>query len=133
MNENNMKSTILLSAILVLTGCGVRPAPEGRLDPYESKQVHFASNDLKHETAVQEPRVARDDNGYVYVTVPIRSETSKELYVDYRVTFFDQSRQVLSQTGWFTKTLSPKVPDQIVVNSMSTRAADFQVDFRWAK
>src|SRR6059058_2253861 len=124
-----MKRIIVMTAALILAGCGVRPPLEGRLDPYESKQVHFASNDLKHETAVQEPRVARDDNNYVYVTVPIRSETDKELYVDYRVTFFDRNRVVLSQTGWFTKTLSPKVPDQIVVNSMSPLADDFQVDF----
>lgn len=124
---------IVALAGFLTAGCGVRPAPEGRLDPYVPKQVYFASNDLKHATAVREPEVARDENGILYVTVPIRSETSQELYVDYRVTFFDQNRQVVSQSQWFTKTLAPKVPDQIVVNSMSSRAADFQVDFRWSK
>ena len=122
-----------LATMLVLAGCGVRPPIEGRLDPYTPKQVHFDSGSLKAETAVGEPAVSRDENGYVYVTVPIRSETDKELHIDYRVTFFDANRQQLSQTGWFTKDLSPKVPDQIMVNSMSPRAADFQVDFRWAK
>ena len=47
--------------------------------------------------------------------------------------FFNGSRQVIHQTNWFTKVLSPKVPDQIMVNSMSPRAEDFQIDFRWAK
>jgi uncharacterized protein YcfL len=124
---------IAMIATLALAGCGVRPPIEGRMDPYSSKQIHFDSNSLKHETAVGEPAVARDENGYVYVTVPIRSETNKELHVDYRVTWFDENHQRLNQTGWFTKDLSPKVPDQIMVNSMSPRAADFQVDFRWAK
>ena len=123
----------ILSSVLVVSGCGVRPPIEGRLDPYQPKQVHFDSNSLKHETAVGEPSVARDENGYVYVTVPIRSETNKELYVDYRVTFIDKNRTPISQTSWFTKVLTPKVPDQIMVNSMSPRADDFQIDFRWAK
>ncbi|MBA3753469.1 MAG: DUF1425 domain-containing protein [Nitrospira sp.] len=122
-----------ISTLLLLGACGVRPPIEGRMDPYQPKQVHFASSSLKHETAVGEPTVARDENGLVYITVPIRSETSKELYVDYRVTFFDANRQVLHQTSWFTKVLSPKVPDQIMVNSTSSRADDFQIDFRWAR
>ena len=50
-----------------------------------------------------------------------------------RGVIFDRNRQVLNQTGWYTKVLSPKVPDQIMVNSMSPRADDFQIDFRWAK
>jgi len=131
-----MKRTILtvtMCSALLLAGCGVRPPIEGRMDPYPPKQVHLDSNSLKHETAVGEPAVARDESGNLYVTVPIRSETDKELYVDYRVTFFDRNRQVLNQTGWYTKVLSPKVPDQIMVNSMSPRADDFQIDFRWAK
>ena len=130
-----MKPLILasISTLLLLSACGVRPPIEGRLDPYQPKQVHFAESSLKHETAVGEPAVARDENGLVYVTVPIRSETNKELYVDYRVTFYDRNHQVLNQTSWYTKVLSPKVPDQIMVNSMSPRAEDFQIDFRWAK
>ena len=129
----NRLMLIPLSLAIMAVGCGVRPPIEGRLDPYQPKQVHFDSNSLKHETAVGEPAVARDENGNVYITVPIRSETNKELYVDYRVTFFDRNHQVLNQTSWFTKVLTPKVPDQIMVNSMTPRADDFQIDFRWAK
>ena len=129
-----MKPLILasVSTLLLLSACGVRPPIEGRLDPYQPKQVHFAESSLKHETAVGEPAVARDENGMVYVTVPIRSETNKELYVDYRVTFFDSNRQELWKTGWFTRTLAPNIPDNITVNSTGPRAADFQVDFRYA-
>lgn len=122
-----------LSVVLMLAGCSVRPPVQGRLDPYGRNQVYFDSISLKDETAVGEPVPARDDSGYLYVTVPIRSETNKELHVDYRVTWFDKNHQVLSQTGWFTKDLTPKVPDQITVNSMSPRAEQFQVDFRWSK
>ncbi|MGB7156830.1 MAG: DUF1425 domain-containing protein [Tepidisphaeraceae bacterium] len=117
----------------VLTGC-VKAPIEGRQDPYTPSQIMFASKDLKNNTAVDAPRVARDEaGGILHVTVPIRAATNLELYVDYRVTFFDRNGRRLNQTGWFTKTLVPNVPDSITVNSMGPNAADFQVDFRYAK
>jgi uncharacterized protein YcfL len=124
-------SSIALSLLVV--GC-VKPPIEGRLDPYESQQIHFASKDLKGRTAVRTPTAQRDDAGNIlYVTVPIRAATDKELHVDYRVTFFDKGGQVLNQTGWFTRTLAPNVPDYITVNALGPRAADFQMDVRWAQ
>ncbi len=123
----------LLSLTALATGC-VKPPIEGRLDPYTPSQIHFASKELRDETAVGTPIVSRDDTGNIlYVTIPVRAATNKELHVDYRVTFLDKNQQTLNQTGWFTKTLPPNVPDSITVNSMGPRAADFQVDFRYAQ
>jgi hypothetical protein len=119
-------------ALVLAAGC-VKPPIEGRLDPYSANQVHFASKELRDETAVGTPTVSRDEEGNIlYVTVPVRAATDKELHVDYRVTFFDPNRQELWKTGWFTRTLAPNVPDSITVNSTGPRAADFQVDFRYA-
>ena len=124
----------LASAVLLLAGCGsVKPPIEGRLNPHPSSQIHFASAILKDETAVDAPTATRDDVGSIlYVTVPIRATVNRQLPIDYRVTFFDRNGQVLNQTGWFTKTFAPNVPDYVTVNSMGPRAADFQMDFRWA-
>jgi len=122
----------LLALMLSTSGC-VKPPIEGRLDPYESKQIHFASADLKDRTAVGIPSAQRDEEGNIlHITVPVRAATWQELHIDYRVTFFDRNGQVLNQTGWFTKTFAPNVPDYVTVNSMGPRAADFQMDFRWA-
>jgi hypothetical protein len=119
--------------LVLATGC-VKPPIEGRLDPYESQQIHFASTDLKNRTAVGTPTATRDAAGDIlYITVPVRAATDKELHVDYRVTFKDRNGQVLNQTGWLTRTLAPNVPDSITVNALSPRAADFQMDFRWAR
>ena len=119
---------------LALAGCDyVRPPIQGRQDPYVPAQVHFDSERLRRDTAIGTPNVARDENGLLFVTVPIRSAINKTLYVDYRVTFLDQGGQVVSRHGFFTKTLEPNTPDQIVVNSTSPRAADFQIDFRYAR
>jgi hypothetical protein len=128
--------TLLLGAALFTIGCtnSVKPPIEGRGDPFDRQQIHFASEDLRRATAVAAPTASRDEAGNIlYVTVPIRAATNQILYVDYRVSFFDRTGQLLNQTGWFTKTLEPNTPDQIVVNALGPRAADFQVDFRFAR
>src|SRR5229473_8253081 len=114
---------------LVATGCAddVKPPILARADPYIPAQVHIASNDLRRHTAVGQPQVSRDDAGLLFVTLPIRAATDQKLYVDYRVSFFDRNGAPLSQTEWLHKTLTPNVPDQIIVNSSSSRAADFQM------
>ena len=132
-----MKRLLTLPILLVgfVVGCNSVKAPiEGRQDPYTPSQIMFSSKDLKNHTAVDAPRVARDDSGGIlHVTVPIRAATNLQLYVDYRASFFDRNGQLINQTTWFNKTLAPNVPDQITVNSMSPRAADFQIDLRYAK
>ena len=129
-----MKYALVLISLFVM-GCDniVLPTVEGRNDPYDAKQVHFQSEELRRDTAVGKPTATRDPAGLLYVTVPIRDATDVRLYLDYRVTWFDDNRQVINQTTWFTKTLEARTPDQISVNSTSPKAADFQVDFRYAK
>ena len=120
---------------LFLIGCDniVLPPVQGRNDPYEAKQVQFQSEELRRDTAISQPTVTRDQAGLLYVTLPIRDATDVRLYVDYRVTWFSDTHEVINQTTWFTKTLEARTPDQITVNSTSPKAADFQVDFRYAK
>ena len=124
---------LLTLSLLITFGCGVRPPIEGRRDPFTPPQVSIAENSLKHATAVGDPRVTRDSSGLLVVTVPVRSETNQDLHVDYQVAFLDSAGHQLSQTGWFTKTLTSKVPDEITVSSMSAQAADFRMKFRWAR
>jgi len=128
---------ILTVALTVAAFLGCRPevrAPVvGRNDPHDRQQIHFNDDEIRRDTAVGAPIVKRDLNGLLYITVPVRSAINKTLYVDYRVTFFDKTSQVLSQTGWFTKTLEANTPDQITVNSYDKQAEQFQVDFRYAR
>src|SRR4051812_17773524 len=130
-----MKSVLITMAVVLLAGCNPVKKPfEGRNDPHPAGQIHFASKFLEDSTAVRTPVASRDETGNIlYVTVPIRSTRNQPIYLDYRVTFFDRNGQQLNQTGWFTRTLTPNGPDQITVNAMGPRAADFQVDFREAK
>ena len=129
-----MKRIFVLTVAMLVMGCGVKKPIEGRLDPHVPAQIHFTDRILSDNTAVGVPLVTRDESGSIlHVQVPIRSTVNEQLFIDYRATFMDRNGQTLSQSGWMTKVLDPNVPDQIAVNSMSPRAADFQVDFRYAK
>ncbi|MBV8781281.1 MAG: hypothetical protein JO353_07780 [Phycisphaerae bacterium] len=118
----------------IAVGCSVNPPIQPRQDPYVPSQIHVDSEQLREDTAVGTPNVHRDENGILYVNVPIRSAIDKTLYVDYYVTFFDKNGQPIGQRmGPFTKTFDPNTPSSITVNSTTPRAADFQIDLRYAR
>ena len=123
--------TLLLLSLITLAGCGVNAPIEGRADPYAPAQVHFDSDEIRRDTAIGQPIVTRDEFGLLHVTLPIRSAVNLQLHVQYRVSFFDRSHGLLDQQSWSDKTLTANTPDQIDVNSVDKRAADFQVDFRY--
>jgi hypothetical protein len=131
------KITALLSITIPLLalGCsGVKAPIEGRLDPHVPAQVMFSDRVLSDKTAVGVPMVTRDDSGGIlHVEIPIRAAVNEQLFIDYRATFMDRNGQTISQSGWLSKVLEPNVPDQITVNSMGPRAADFLVSIRPSK
>lgn len=130
-----MKKLIAITLLAALVGCNnsVRPPKVGRDDPYEAQQMHFASEELRKDTAVGKPIVSRDAAGLLFVSVPLRSAIDKTLYVDYRVTFFDQTGQEVGKTSWSRVTLEENVPQRVTVNSTTARATDFQMDFRYSR
>src|SRR2546430_17188490 len=107
-----MFRNVLLIVVLALLGCdSVRPPIEGRNDPYDARQIHFATDELRRDTAISRPQLSRDKAGLLFVTIPIRSAVDKRLYIDYRVTFFDDNRRELSKTSWFSQTLEANTRD----------------------
>jgi Protein of unknown function (DUF1425) len=117
-----------------LAGCAVNPPIEPRMDPYSPSQIHMDSEQLREDTAVGAPNTSRDDSGILYVTVPIRSAIDKTLYVDCYVTWIDKNGQPIGdRMGPKTVTLDPNTPSSVTFNSTTPRAADFQVDFRYAR
>lgn len=128
---------IVLAATLTAVGCNnVRPPVEVRQDPYAGNQIQVADERLARALAFGGPRVSRDQAGnLLFVTIPVRNATSGPLAVEYRVSFLDVNGQPLpgSPTTWFAKPLPANVFEQVTVNSVSPRAADFQVDFRYAR
>jgi hypothetical protein len=113
--------------LLALFGCsGVNPPKLPRADPYTPQQIHVDSEQLRRDTAVGAPLVARDEAGLLRLTLPIRSAINKTRYVD-------RSGAPMSKVGPITKTLQPNTPDSISFNSVRPGAEDFQVDLRYAR
>jgi hypothetical protein len=120
--------------LAVLAGCSVNPPIQPRMDPYLPSQIQMDSEELRGDTAVGTPNAHRDDSGILFVTVPIRSTIDKTLYVDAYVTWLDRNGQPIGgRLGPKTLVLDPNTPSSVTFNSTTPRAADFQIDFRYAR
>jgi uncharacterized protein YcfL len=129
-------ATYILATGFVLAGCHNNPTPPiyGHDDPFVARQIHFDSQDLQGDTAVNKPIVSRAPSGNLIVTVPIRSNIDRDLHVDYRATFFDATGAPIGEpTSWFPVLLSAHTPSSVTVKATSPAAANFQVDFRYAQ
>ena len=134
-----MKRTALLlvvPAALAVAGCNnvVRDPIQPRQDTYRTgnpAQVFFDSTDLRNDTAADTPSVFRDPNGLLHVTVPVRSVINKQLYVEYRVIFFDRDHQEIDRSPWRDKTLPANVPETVTATSTTPKAESFQVHMRY--
>jgi len=118
-----------------LAGCQ-QPIPgpiEPREDPAGWPQIQIADRDLRNRIVVRRPQIMQDEAGLMFVTVPVRSTTERQLTIEYRATFFDRNHEVIQETTWFPKTLPPFTQETLTLNSTSPRADDFQFDIRPAK
>src|SRR5690606_38764993 len=109
-NGSSMKNFILpLLALVLVAGCGVKKPIQPRQDPYLPAQIHMigpGAEDLRRMTAVDAPRMARDEEGgLLHVTVPIRSASNYDLHVDCFVTFLDRNGMVVGKFNLGTKTI----------------------------
>lgn len=129
------KALLCLSLLAVIYGCNTQPPIDARQEAYGFRQIQLADEDLRRQTRFGEPQVTRDAAGLLFVTVPVRATINETLYVQYRATFFDENGQPLpgSPTTWRNAVLNPRVPESVSVNSTSPRAADFRIDFRYAR
>lgn len=128
---------VAVPALIAAAGCSnnyVREPIQPRQDVYQAgdrPQIFFDSTNLRNDTAADTPSVLRDQNGLLHVTVPIRSVINKQLYVEYRVIFFDRDHQEIDRSPWRDKTLPANLPESVTVTSTTPRAESFQVHFRY--
>ena len=128
---------LLLTALAVLPLAACAPRVRGPIEPREDPspwpQIMLADRDLARRIVVRQPTVERDPAGLLFVTVPVRSTTQRQMTIEYRSTFYDRNHTPIFQSTWFPKTLTPYTQDTISANSTSNRAEDFQIDIREAK
>ena len=123
----------------LLAGCAQTPPPyrEGRAERYSPPQVQITgikAEDLQFNTLIDRPQTWRDPSNLLFVTVPVRNTSEKVLHVQYQYNFLDQQGAPLSANiAWNRKTLEPGATERITFNSTSPRAADFQLNLRYAR
>jgi hypothetical protein len=126
--------TFIGLTLLALAGCTRVQAPiEPREDPHPWPQIMLADRDLARRVVVRQPVVERDRAGLLFITVPVRSNTERQMTLEYRSTFYDHNHTPIFQSTWFPKTMTPFTQDTIQVSSTTNRAEDFQIDIREAK
>jgi uncharacterized protein YcfL len=136
-----MKNSIfgILGLIGLLAGCAsdVPPYTEARAERYAPPQVQVTGIDadlLRRATVVDAPITSRDSADLLFVTVPVRNTSDQILHVQYRYNFTDQQGRPLPENiSWNRKTLQPGATERITFNSTAPRAADFQLDLRFAR
>ena len=126
---------LTLAAALSAAACTprVRAPVEPREDTAGSPQIMLASRELQDRIAVRRPIVSQDEAGLLFVTVPVRNTTRRQMTIEYRATFFDRNRVPIQETTWFPRTLTAHTQQTFTINSTSPQADDFQIDIRQAK
>ena len=135
-----MKTMLSMIGLLALVaGCSneVPAYREGRAERYSPPQVQITglnAEDLRQSTAIDRPMTSRDPANLLFVIVPIRNTSDQVLRIQYRYNFLDdQGRPLPENVAWNRKTLTPGSTERITFNSTSPRAADFQLDLRYAQ
>ena len=140
----NSRATILsrlramsLLGLTVLSAAGCAPRVRGPIEPREDvspwPQIMLADRDLARRIVVRQPLVERDPAGLLFVTVPVRSQTRRQMTIEYQSVFFDRNHAPIFESTWFPRTLTPYTQTTITANSTSNRAEDFQINIREAK
>jgi hypothetical protein len=123
----------------IMAGCAQNPPPyrEGRAERYAPPQVQITgigAEDLQYSTVIDRPQTWRDPSNILYVVVPVRNTSEKVLHVQYQYNFLDaQGAPLPENIAWNRKTLEPGATERIMFNSTSARAADFQLNLRYAR
>ena len=129
-----MNRLLLIPVLLLIVGCAPKRPTEPRNDPYASPQLYVSPGLVRDNTTITPPIATRDENSNIlFVSIPIRSTTRRDLAIDYKVSFFDRNGQLISESGWFTRTLRGNEATDIQIRSTTPRAADFRVVFTEAK
>lgn len=128
-----------VGCLAFLAGCTSEPPPyrEGRAEAYGPPQVQITGLDaesLRLSTVIDRPITHRDQADLLFITVPVRNTSDRVLHVQYRYNFVDdQGRPLAENIAWNRKTLEPGATERISFNSTTSRAADFQMDLRYAR
>lgn len=133
MNAFPLRILGVFTIAAMLAGCQNEAPLSAREEQYDYPWLMVGSKDLRASTMVSDARRSRDEAGLLHVTVPIRNVTDKQLYVDYRVTFYDKNQMPLPQEFRKTLTIPARTARDATFNSTSPKAETFQMEITYPR
>lgn len=133
MKQTTFRILGVVTLAAVLAGCQSEAPLAARQEQYDYPWLMVGSKDLRASTMVSDARRSRDDAGLLHVSVPIRNVTDKQLYVDYRVTFYDRNQMPLPQEYRNTLTIPARTARDAKFNSTSPKAETFQMEITYPR
>jgi len=127
--------------VMLVTSCTAPPdlsPPTGMGDPYPAPEndprIAILTPDLRPWLGFHTAIVLDDGEHPMHVQIPVRNLAEKTYLIDYRILFYDASGFELSPTmGWRMVDLRPKQTARLDGKAMSTDAASWRVEIKWAK
>src|SRR4051812_45677996 len=114
-----MRTKLMLSTLAglaLVAGCQSKRVSAARgigeaEDVYGLVLSQEQGEQLRHDTAISQERVSRDEFGLLHVTQPVRSAVQYTLYLEYQYSFFDgNGKQIEGPLGWTRITLEAGSP-----------------------
>ena len=129
-----VRSVLLMGiAAAMLAGCQSEAPLAARAEKYDYPWLMVGSQDLRANTMVNDARRTRDEAGLLYISVPIRNTSDLQLYIDYRVTFYDKNQMPLPQEYRKTLTIPARGMREATANSTSPKAESFQMELTYPR
>jgi uncharacterized protein YcfL len=124
-----LKSMLILSSLFALVGCHGDMSPAA--STFRPQQVKV-SPDLKDEISFS-PVMTSYKGGSLHVEIPLQSTTDFDINVAYRLTYYDDGRNIVgSPTVWQTRLLHSNVFETITGDAPNPQARDFQLELKSA-
>ncbi len=127
--------------VMLATSCTAPPdlsPPTGMGDPYPAPEndprIAILAPDLRPWLGFHTPIVQDDGQRPMHVQLPVRNLAEKTYLIDYRIIFYDASGFELSPVmGWRMVDLRPKQTARLDGKALSTDAASWRAEVKWAR
>lgn len=117
-----------LFSVAILSGC----AGTKVVKAYEWPQVIFANSELAEFLEVRDVKARFLDSGSLQTRVRIFNVSAfQDLPVRVKFKFFDKDKAIADETSWMPYTLTRREETDLVQNSISNQAKDFNVIIDW--
>lgn len=104
------------------------------LPPFNDPQISLLSPELQPWLGFHPAIIIDDGKRPMRVQVPVRNLTNRQCLIDYRILFYDADEMELAPVmGWTMAALRPKQIVRLKAKTLSTDAASYRLEVKWAR